>query len=95
MSKHMKPEAISNDEFYKARIKRLEDENLKLRAEITELRKEVGIAELAMEHDKNIHDGIVAEYHECLAQKDGEIAAMELRIKRLEAAIVKSALREV
>lgn len=83
------------DDFYKARISTLEKENLKLNERINELEKSIGIAEMAMEHQETVCDGISNELNEIINEKDDEIEVLKERIKILEAAIVKGALREV
>ena len=59
------------DEFYKARISTLEKENARLREELTEKGRSIGVYEAAIDH------------------------LLKGKIKMLEAAIVKGALREV
>ena len=83
------------DEYYKARINTLERENLALHKKIEELEKSIGIAEIAMEHQETISDGISNELNEIIKEKDDEIEVLKGKIKMLEAAIVKGALREV
>ena len=83
------------DDFYRARINTLERENLALHKKIEELEKSIGIAEIAMEHQETISDGISNELNEIINEKDDEIEVLKGKIKMLEAAIVKGALREV
>ena len=100
MGKHDKQETNFTwqpmpDDFYKARIKSLESENLKLHEKIAEYEKAAGINELAMDHQDEVHNGIVAEFEELLDEKDEEIAVLKGQIKMLKEAVVKGALREV
>lgn len=83
------------DDFYKARISTLEKENMKLYERIGKLEKSIGIAEVAMEHQETVCDGISNELNEIIKEKDDEIEVLKGEIKMLEAAIVKGALREV
>lgn len=100
MGKHDKKEINFSwdpmpDEFYKARISTLEKENARLRQELTEKIKSIGVYEAAIDHQDSVQDGINAEYEQLLDEKDDEIEVLKGRIKMLEAAIVKGALREV
>ena len=83
------------DEFYKARISTLEKENARLREELTEKGRSIGVYEAAIDHQEVVQNGINAEYKELLEEKDDEIEVLKGKIKMLEAAIVKGALREV
>ena len=83
------------DEYYKARISTLEKENLALHKKIEELEKNIGIAEMAMEHQETVCDGISNELNEIIDQKNDEIEVLKGQIKMLKEAIVKGALREV
>ena len=83
------------DEFYKARISTLEKENVRLREELLNKERSIGGYELAIDHQDEIHDGIIGEYQQLLDEKDDEIEVLKGKIKMLEAAIVKGALREV
>ena len=83
------------DEYYKARINTLERENLALHKKIEELEKNIGIAEMAMEHQETVCDGISNELNEIIDQKNDEIEVLKGQIRMLKEAIVKGALREV
>ena len=83
------------DDFYKARINTLERENLALHKKIEELEKNIGIAEMAMEHQETVCDGISNELNEIIDQKNDEIEVLKGQIKMLKEAIVKGAVREV
>lgn len=83
------------DDFYKARINTLERENLALHKKIEELEKNIGIAEIAMEHQETVCDGISNELNEIIDQKNDEIEVLKGQIRMLKEAIVKGALREV
>lgn len=99
--KEVKQEAVNfswdpmPDEFYKARIKTLEKENLKLSEKLTEKEKSIGVYEAAMDYQEVVQNGISSEYEDLLNEKDEEIAALKLEIKMLKEAVVKGALREV
>ena len=103
MGKHYKKEEQTTvfswdpmpDEFYKARIKTLEQENLKLREKLTEVEKSIGVYEAAMDHQEVVQNGINAEYEDLLSEKDDEIEVLKGQITMLKEAIVKGALREV
>lgn len=101
MGKHDKKEQTNfswqpmPDEFYKARISTLEKENVRLREELLNKERSIGGYELAIDHQDEIHDGIIGEYQQLLDEKDDEIEVLKGKIKMLEAAIVKGALREV
>lgn len=100
MGKHDKGETEfrwepPKDDFYRARIKTLERENLALHKKVEELRSGLGTYELVVDHLDEIHNGIVNEYQELLEEKDGEIAALKVQINMLKEAVVKGALREV
>lgn len=83
------------DDFYKARISTLEKENARLREELSEKDKSIGVYEAVVDHQEVVQSGINAEYEELLEEKDDEIELLKGQIKMLEAAIVKGALREV
>ena len=99
--KEVKQEAVNfswdpmPDEFYKARIKTLEKENLKLSEKLTEKEKSIGVYEAVIDHQEVVQNGISSEYEDLLNEKDEEIAALKLEIKMLKEAVVKGALREV
>ena len=102
MGKHDKKEQQTvfrweppKDEWYKARISTLEKENDRLRQDLDEREKCIGVYELTVDHQDEIHSGIIAEYKDLLDEKDDEIEVLKGRIKMLEAAIGKGALREV
>lgn len=100
MGKHDKQETVfkwepPKDDYYKAEIKRLQLENERLRTELTAMRQSVGNYELVIDHQDEIHSGIVGEYQEIIEEKDGEIAALKMQIEMLKEAVVKGALREV
>ena len=103
MGKHYKKEDQTTvfswqpmpDEFYKARIKTLEKENLKLSEKLTEKEKSIGVYEAVIDHQEVVQNGISSEYEDLLNEKDEEIAALKLEIKMLKEAVVKGALREV
>lgn len=83
------------DDFYKARIKSLERENEKLREDLDNAQRGIGIYELTVDHMDEIHAGVLGEYKQLLDEKEDEIEILKGKIKMLEAAIVKGALREV
>ena len=83
------------DNFYKARIERLEKENAMLKAELLEKERSIGCYELNMDHQEDMHNGIIGEYKAELAEKDDEIIILKGKIEMLKEAIVNGALREV
>lgn len=100
MGKHDKNETKftwepPKDDYYKAEIVKLQAENARLRDELHKTQMSIGNYELAIDHQDEVHDGIVAEYQEMLDEKDGEIAALKMQIEMLKEAVVKGALREV
>ena len=83
------------DEFYKAEIAKLQAENARLREQLHEVQMSVGNYELVIDHQDEMHSGIVGEYKEIIEEKDGEIATLKMKIEMLKEAVVKGALREV
>ena len=92
MGKHDKAEVmfakVANESWHKERIRTLEKENERLRAEIADLNKKLGHAEMVIDHDEVIAAGIKAENDDLMAEKD-------IYIEKLEAALVRANLREV
>lgn len=83
------------DDYYRAEIKKLQQENEKLRNELSRTVQNIGCYEKAMDYQGEVHDGIIAEYKAELAEKDDEIIVLKGKIEMLEKAIVNGALREV
>ena len=86
---------VNPEEFYRSRIAELKAENARLRKEQHEMMMSIGNYELAIDHQDEMHDGIVAEYQGIIEEKDGEIAALKMQIEMLKEAVVKGAIREV
>lgn len=100
MGKHDKQETVFSweppkNDYYIAKIRELQEENTRLRDELSETQNSIGNYELVIDHQDEMHTGIVGEYQEIIDEKDDEIATLKGKIKMLEAAIVKGALREV
>lgn len=100
MGKHDKQETviscvIPNADYYKAEIRKLQLENERLRTELSEVQSSIGNYELVIDHQDEMHSGIVGEYKEIIEEKDGEIATLKMKIEMLKEAVVKGALREV
>ena len=83
------------DEWYKERITELKAENARLREELNEKNRCIGVYELTVDHQDEMHNGTVAELKDLLDEKDDEIAALNMQIKMLKEAVVNGALREV
>lgn len=86
---------VNPEEFYKSRIAELKAENARLRDELHKVQMSVGNYELVIDHQDEMHTGIISEYKEELAEKDDEIEILKGEIKMLKEAVVKGALREV
>lgn len=100
MGKHDKQETNfrwdpPKDNFYKARIERLEKENARLKQELLEKERCIGVYELTVDHQDEMHNGIIGEYKAELAEKEDEIIILKGKIEMLKEAIVNGALREV
>ena len=100
MAKHDKQETefkweVPKDDFYKARIKVLERENELLKKNLADRETCIGMYELTVDHQDEMHNGVVAEYKAELAEKEDEIIILKGKIEMLEKAIVNGALREV
>ena len=86
---------VNPEEWYKSRIAELKAENARLREQLHEVQMSVGNYELVIDHQDEMHSGIVGEYKEIIEEKDGEIATLKMKIEMLKEAVVKGALREV
>ena len=86
---------VNPEEWYKSRIEELKAENARLRDELHKVQMSVGNYELVIDHQDEMHTGIISEYKEELAEKDDEIEILKGEIKMLKEAVVKGALREV
>lgn len=100
MGKHDKQETVFSweppkNDYYIAKIQELQAENARLREEGSAMRNSIGNYELVIDHQDEMHTGIVDEYDALLKEKDDEIEVLKGKIKMLEAAIVKGAIREV
>ena len=83
------------DEWYKARITELKEENARLRDELNEKSRHIALYEQTVDYQDEMHTGVLNEYKQVLDEKDDEIAVLQGKISMLEKAIVNGALREV
>jgi sugar-specific transcriptional regulator TrmB len=100
MGKHDKHETefkweVPKDDFYKARLTELKNENARLREELTEKERSIGAYEQTVDYQDEMHTGVLNEYKQLLDEKDDEIAVLQGQIKMLKEAVVNGALREV
>ena len=83
------------DEWYKARITALKEENERLRAELNKKDEHITVFEKTVDFQDERYTDCCNEYRQILKEKDDEIAVLQGKINMLKEAVVNGALREV
>lgn len=100
MGKHDKHETefkwdVPKDDFYKARLTELKNENARLRTELNKKDEHITVFEKTVDYQDERYTDCCNEYRQILKEKDDEIAVLQGQIKMLKEAVVNGALREV